>query len=78
MHHTPIFSEYIYKKYVLVESGKIKKVWSLRKGQIQEVFWGWNWDFLRCFEPDPEKSHSYKKECICFKPLQHQFYFGNG
>ena len=46
---------------MLWEGGKIKKVLSLGKSSEQEVFWGWNCDFLRSFEPDAEKSHSYKK-----------------
>ena len=47
--------------------GEIKKVLSLRKSWEQEVFWDWNWDFIRSFEPEPKKSHCYKKECITLK-----------
>ena len=29
-----------------------------------KIFLGWNWDFLRRFEPEPKKSHSYKKKSV--------------
>ena len=48
---------------------------SLEITEEQKVFWGFIWEFLRMFEPEPEKSHSYKNVYIMWsKTLKELFY----
>ena len=51
---------------MLWKIGKIKKVVSLGKYEEQEVFWDWNWDFLRSLEPEPKKSLIKKVYTVCY------------